>query len=372
MPVNNGAQLQDLGPIPFFVYNVVYSTSRVDQLQNAKEKTAMLMTLDWKGLPHPGRIGPETAARWGKGALYCFLSLTLLACGGPGLKKTEVTEENKDELYQQIQSSKELTGEEVRLLDGYLERQQAETGEATLTPGKTVEQMIEEQRAMATAAEDSAASPSKVAAATPGSQLRPKQVVPSDQTRKKAQAQSVSPPPPPPPATAVLAAGSVVKVRLDQALSSKTNRSGDVFHATLEEDLRVDGKLLAARNSKVTGKVLKAQQSGRVKGRAQMTLVLEGIDAGGREYQMETRPLSFEAKGSGKKDAKRIGIGAGAGALIGAIAGGGKGAAIGTVIGGGAGTGMVLATPGKEVEFGVEQLFEFKLAEGVEMRVLRR
>jgi hypothetical protein len=45
-----------------------------------------------------------------------------------------------------------------------------------------------------------------------------------------------------------------------------------------------------------------------------------------------------------------IGIGAGAGAIVGGIAKGGKGAAIGTLIGGAAGTGVVLVNTGKEVE----------------------
>ena len=57
-----------------------------------------------------------------------------------------------------------------------------------------------------------------------------------------------------------------------------------------------------------------------------------------------------EAEATKGSDAKKVGIGAGAGAVIGAIAGGGKGAAIGTAVGGGAGAGMVVATKGKEIE----------------------
>ena len=52
------------------------------------------------------------------------------------------------------------------------------------------------------------------------------------------------------------------------------------------------------------------------------------------------------------EDAKKIGIGAGAGAAVGALLGGGSGAAKGAVIGGAAGTGAVLATKGKEVRLG--------------------
>jgi hypothetical protein len=52
------------------------------------------------------------------------------------------------------------------------------------------------------------------------------------------------------------------------------------------------------------------------------------------------------------EDATKIGVGAGAGAVIGGILGGGDGAAIGAAIGGGAGTGVVLATKGQEMRLG--------------------
>jgi hypothetical protein len=91
----------------------------------------------------------------------------------------------------------------------------------------------------------------------------------------------------------------------------------------------------------------------------------------GETYSIPCEELKFEADDTKKRDALRVGIGAGAGAIIGAIAGGGKGAAIGTAVGGGAGTGAVLLTSGKEVEFSSEHLFEFHLQDRVEMRIVR-
>ena len=69
-------------------------------------------------------------------------------------------------------------------------------------------------------------------------------------------------------------------------------------------------------------------------------------DANGKTVKIDNEGT---AKGDSqtKETAKRGGIGAGAGAILGAIIGGGKGAAIGAVIGGGAGAGSVIAT-GKE------------------------
>src|SRR5688572_3374320 len=145
----------------------------------------------------------------------------------------------------------------------------------------------------------------------------------------------VPPPPPPRPTTAVLPAGTPLDVRLMQAVSSGKDNVGDTFEAQLERDLEVDGKLLAKRGSLVTGKISEVVGSGRVKGRARMSVTLTEIKAGAESYPIQTSAVSFEAKSSTTKDAVKVGGAAGLGAIIGAIAGGAKGAAIGAVIGGG-------------------------------------
>ena len=67
-------------------------------------------------------------------------------------------------------------------------------------------------------------------------------------------------------------------------------------------------------------------------------------------YDIRSDTVSYQAKSTKTKDAKKIGIGAGAGAVIGGLLGGKKGAGTGAVIGGGTGTDMVLTTAGNEVE----------------------
>ena len=60
--------------------------------------------------------------------------------------------------------------------------------------------------------------------------------------------------------------------------------------------------------------------------------------------------MSNEAEGTKVADAKKVRIGAGAGALISGRLGGKKSAGAGAVVGGGAGTTRVLTTAGDEVE----------------------
>jgi hypothetical protein len=67
---------------------------------------------------------------------------------------------------------------------------------------------------------------------------------------------------------------------------------------------------------------------------------------------------AIESSGRGKKSAEHTAIGAGAGALLGAIFGGGKGAGIGSIIGGAGGLGTMAFTGRQEVtlERGLEML----------------
>ncbi len=264
-----------------------------------------------------------------------------------------------------------LSYDEYRLVLDYLKRVHPELPTGQLPTGLTLQTIIESQRDFEASgsgrAEGSESRPpaeSSRASRTPAAsaQAAPQQA---------ATARTAVPAPPRQSATEVLPEGTPIKTRLDQAISSKQNRDGDMFKATLEDDLVVDGKLVAPRGSKVVGRLSNVKASGKVQGRATLSVALTSIEVGQEVYAIRTNILLFEAQGTGKADATKVGIGTGIGAVIGAIAGGGKGAAIGGAIGAGAGTGAVLATSGKEVEFGVEQLFSFQLDQDVEMRVVR-
>jgi hypothetical protein len=163
-------------------------------------------------------------------------------------------------------------------------------------------------------------------------------------------------------------AGTDIHVRLQDPLDSSVNQNGDTFRTILDEDIAVNGNIVASRGSTLEGRLSNVSRSGRVEGRATMSLRLVSLNVGAQSYPLQTQVLAFEAESTTKKDATKVGIGAGIGAVIGAIAGGGKGAAIGAAVGGGAGGATVLATRGKEVKFDSEQQFIFKLSEDVDIR----
>src|SRR5213075_725999 len=122
--------------------------------------------------------------------------------------------------------------------------------------------------------------------------------------------------------------------------------------ATLRSPVTVNGSEAIPAGSEVSGVVTEAQGSGRVKGRASVGFRFNSLRANGESYNIQTSTISEVARATKKKDAEKIGIGAGAGAALGAILGGGGGAAKGAAIGGAGGTGVVLATKGNEIHLG--------------------
>jgi hypothetical protein len=176
------------------------------------------------------------------------------------------------------------------------------------------------------------------------------------------------PAPAPVPKPVTVPAETALNVILVDALSTKTNKPGDTFHATMAAPLVVGGKTVLEKGAEVQGRVVDAERAGKVKGLASMRLVLTGVTHGGKVIPIVTNSYFVEAESTKKRDAEIIGGAAGVGAAIGAIAGGGKGALIGAGVGGGAGTGTVLATRGKEVEFKPESKLKFTLEKPLEVR----
>jgi hypothetical protein len=176
-------------------------------------------------------------------------------------------------------------------------------------------------------------------------------------------------PPPPPIRTVTIPASTAITVRLLDAISSERNRAGDTFQATLEQPLVVDGMVVADRGASAVGRVVQAQQSGRVAGVAEMALELDRLQTVGGEVQIASDTMMRRAETTHGKDAMTTGGLAGLGAAIGAIAGGRRGAGIGAAAGGATGAGTVMATKGKPVKFDPETQLTFRLRAPVTVTV---
>jgi hypothetical protein len=168
------------------------------------------------------------------------------------------------------------------------------------------------------------------------------------------------PPPKPKPQPVVIPAGTVLTVRTEQALSSKTSQTGQTFLGTLAQPVKGKGGLPAG--SSVTGTVVTAKAKGKIKGEGQLDLTLTSIAVRGHTYHIQTGLLSSTVKGKGKRTAVTTGAGAGGGALIGGLAGGGKGAAIGALAGAGAGFLGGTFTGNKQIEIPAETPLSFTLS----------
>lgn len=145
--------------------------------------------------------------------------------------------------------------------------------------------------------------------------------------------------------------GVVIIGLLDNEINTKASQNNDRFKMTVQSPMEFRGAV-------IEGYITGVGRSGQVSGRSNVTFNFERITLrDGKAYDFagnlkavkdeQGKDVKIDAEGTAKGDsqtketAKRGGIGAGLGAIIGAIAGGGKGAVIGAIIGGGAGAGSV-------------------------------
>jgi len=190
---------------------------------------------------------------------------------------------------------------------------------------------------------------------------------------QSANPQSASPQPTPAPAQVstpapVIPAGTRLSVKLATTLGSKISHVGDPFQATTASSIRIGGDVVVPAGSSVSGVVVDAKERGKIKGQGELSIRLTGINLKGRYYPIETAVLSQWLKGKGKRTAATTGGGAGAGALIGALAGGGKGAGIGALVGAGAGFAGGAFSGNKQIELPAETLLTFTLKSSLPLR----
>ena len=190
-------------------------------------------------------------------------------------------------------------------------------------------------------------------------------------TRRRAPAVRRTVPVTPPVRYFTVPADTVIRVRMDTELNSRTARIGDRFSTTVVEPVYGESGIeVVPTGSKVWGRVTAVTRSQRRKP-GSITVSFNQVELPNRARHTVNGSLSslqaddvnadnegtVSGRGNRNRDAVFIGGGAATGAIIGAIAGGGKGAAIGAILGGGLGTGARVYE--KEQEADVKSGTEF-------------
>lgn len=158
----------------------------------------------------------------------------------------------------------------------------------------------------------------------------------------------------------IVLSGTIITGLLESSIDTKVTQNNDRFKLTVQSPNEF-------RGATIEGYLTGVGRSGQVSGRSNVTFNFETItlrsgqrydfagylqsikDQNGKEVKVDNEGTA-KSDSQTKETAKRGGIGAGLGAIIGAIAGGGKGAAIGAIIGGGAGAGSVIVQGREDVQ----------------------
>jgi len=167
--------------------------------------------------------------------------------------------------------------------------------------------------------------------------------------------------------------GQVIRVRMNQTITSETARVGDQFTTTTLVPVYASGIEVIPAGSEIIGRVVTVTRASRQSKAGTIgvhfvslrlpTGIARALNGDLTDVTSNSVTADNEGEVSGRSAMKRnvvfIGGGAATGALIGAIAGGGKGAGIGAIVGGGLGAAGAVFSKGHEAvvqsgtEFGV-------------------
>jgi hypothetical protein len=188
-----------------------------------------------------------------------------------------------------------------------------------------------------------------------------------DFTARKPAPAAAAPDPAKAPKPITLPSGTMLPVRLTEAIDVDSAQAGKTFKSVLDDPIMIDGAVVVPRNTVVMLQATGVEQAGKMKGADKITLKANSMAFGGNKYEIVTAYVEQKGAGEGKKTTRKVAGGAGLGAIVGGIAGGGTGAAIGALAGGA--TGAIMSSQGTEhLKLPAETRLQFQLSSAVTVK----
>jgi hypothetical protein len=174
-----------------------------------------------------------------------------------------------------------------------------------------------------------------------------------------------------------LAAGTNIRVRLADGLSTTETRSGSSFRAVVDKDVYKEGRVIIPAGAEMRGRVVAVSQGHHLGPHATIRLRPETVMLpDGTAYHLYAEAVQSKAPGTRtndeggietsshyKKDAIEYGAGTGVGAVAGAEIAGPVGAGVGSLVGAGVVTAHMLMTRPAAAELPQGSMLVFSLTE---------
>jgi hypothetical protein len=164
-----------------------------------------------------------------------------------------------------------------------------------------------------------------------------------------------APAPQPRVVTSTVAMGTSMSLRLNETLSTETNRVGDAFTATLQHAITdAEGQVIVPAGATVRGRLTQVDKSGHVGATGIIKLAFEAVSFGGRSYPMDATVLRANPQRQNRtttqEQAAKVAAGAAAGAVLGRVLGKDTRSTLkGAVVGAAAGTAIAMGTADVDV-----------------------
>ena len=159
------------------------------------------------------------------------------------------------------------------------------------------------------------------------------------------------------PAIRMLATGTAIAAKFDAGINSRTHKAGEKLTGTVSSDVKdKSGRVVIPAGSKVYVTIAAIHESERKSDKTgKLVLTPTKVEIGGRSYPLTGYASALDRTLKDRKtnagDLAKVGVGVGAGALLGTAVSGGstKGAVIGGIAGGAVGTQRAVETQDRDV-----------------------